>query len=106
MFINKRKEEKNVKYNNNIINNYIKSSNFICWIFITVCNNRIINAFINADYCFNKLDSRYILNGGNHMTKEEIEQFKKEHNCNTCTRNIDCKIVRRIDGKLTCIEEE
>lgn len=40
------------------------------------------------------------------MSKEEIEQFKKEHNCNTCTKNIECKIVRRIDGKLTCTEEE
>ena len=39
------------------------------------------------------------------MSKEEIEQFKKE-NCSKCTKNIDCKIVRRIDGKLTCTEEE
>ena len=35
---------------------------------------------------------------------KEIEQFKKEK-CSTCTKNIDCKIVR-IDGKLTCVEEE
>lgn len=40
------------------------------------------------------------------MSKEEIEKFKEEHNCKTCTKNIDCKIVRRIDGKLTCTEEE
>lgn len=39
------------------------------------------------------------------MTKEEIEEFEKER-CNKCTKNIDCKIVRRIDGKLTCTEEE
>ena len=37
---------------------------------------------------------------------EEIEEFKEEHNCSTCTKNIECKIVRRIDGKLTCTEEE
>ena len=43
---------------------------------------------------------------GKNMTKEEIEQFKKEHNCNTCTKNVDCKIVRQVDGKLVCIEEE
>lgn len=36
------------------------------------------------------------------MSKEEIEQFKKEHNCNTCTRNIDCKITRRIDNTVKC----
>jgi hypothetical protein len=36
---------------------------------------------------------------------KEIEQFKKE-NCSTCKKNIDCKITRRIDGKLTCTEEE
>ena len=36
---------------------------------------------------------------------KEIEQFKKE-NCSTGTKDIDCKIVRRIDGKLTCTEEE
>lgn len=40
------------------------------------------------------------------MSKEEIEEFKEEHNCNTCTKNIDCKILRKIDGKLTCTEEE
>ena len=42
---------------------------------------------------------------GKDMSKEEIEQFKKE-NCSKCTKNIDCKILRRIDGKLTCTEEE
>ena len=43
---------------------------------------------------------------GVHMTNQErIEQFKKE-NCSKCTKNIECKIVRRIDGKLTCTEEE
>lgn len=36
---------------------------------------------------------------------KEIEQFKKE-NCSKCKKNIDCEIVRRIDGKLTCTEEE
>ena len=36
---------------------------------------------------------------------EEIEKFKEEHQCSTCTRDIDCKITRRIDGKLTCTEE-
>lgn len=40
------------------------------------------------------------------MTNQErIEKYKKE-NCSTCTKNIDCKIVKRIDGKLTCVEEE
>ncbi len=37
---------------------------------------------------------------------KEIEEFKEEHNCSTCKKNIDCKIVRRIDGKLICTEEE
>ena len=41
-----------------------------------------------------------------HMTNQErIEKYKKE-NCSKCTKNIECKIVRRIDGKLTCTEEE
>lgn len=39
------------------------------------------------------------------MSKEEIDLFEKER-CNTCTKNIDCKIVRQVDGKLTCIEED
>lgn len=39
------------------------------------------------------------------MTKEEIDVFEKER-CDKCTRNIDCKITRRIDGKLICSEEE
>lgn len=40
------------------------------------------------------------------MTNQErIEQFKKE-NCSKCKKNIDCKITRRIDGKLICSEEE
>ena len=36
---------------------------------------------------------------------ENEEQFKKE-NCSKCKKNIDCKITRRIDGRLTCSEEE
>lgn len=36
---------------------------------------------------------------------KQIEQYKKEK-CSTYTKNIDCKIVRRIDGRLTCTEEE
>ena len=41
-----------------------------------------------------------------HMTNQErIEKYKKE-NCSKCIKNIDCKILRRIDGKLTCTEEE
>lgn len=36
---------------------------------------------------------------------KEIEQFKKE-NCSKCTKKIDCKITRRLDGRLTCSEEE
>lgn len=39
------------------------------------------------------------------MKKEEINQFKKE-NCNKCTKNIDCKIVKGPEGKLVCTEEE
>lgn len=39
------------------------------------------------------------------MTKEEINQFKKE-NCNKCTKNIDCKIVKGPEDKLICVEEE
>ena len=39
------------------------------------------------------------------MTLEQIKQFKEE-NCSKCTKDIDCKILRRIDGKLTCTEEE
>ena len=36
---------------------------------------------------------------------KQIERFKKE-NCSKCTKNIDCKIIRRVDGQLTCTEEE
>ena len=36
---------------------------------------------------------------------KEIEKYKEE-NCSKCTKNIDCKIIRRVDGKLTCTEEE
>lgn len=39
------------------------------------------------------------------MTKEEVREFKKD-NCNKCTKNVDCKIVRQADGKLVCIEDE
>ena len=39
------------------------------------------------------------------MSKEEIQEFKKE-NCNKCTKNINCKIVRQVDGRLVCIEED
>lgn len=36
---------------------------------------------------------------------KELEQFQKE-NCSNCTKNIDCKITRQIDGKLVCTEED
>lgn len=36
---------------------------------------------------------------------KELEQFKKE-NCSKCTKNIDCKIIIQVDGKLACTEEE
>lgn len=50
--------------------------------------------------------SKNKIKGEVHMTNQErIEKYKKE-NCSTCTKNIECKIVRRIDGKLTCTEEE
>lgn len=39
------------------------------------------------------------------MSKEEIKEFKKD-NCNKCTKNIDCKIINNIKGKLVCTEEE
>ena len=39
------------------------------------------------------------------MTLEQIKQFKEE-NCSKCNKDIDCKIIRRVDGKLTCTEEE
>lgn len=39
------------------------------------------------------------------MSKEEIDLFEKER-CNKCTKNIDCKIVRQVDGNLVCIEED
>lgn len=39
------------------------------------------------------------------MTKEEIQEFKKE-NCNKCTKNIDCKITRNVEGKLVCVEDQ
>lgn len=39
------------------------------------------------------------------MTKEEIEEFKKE-NCSKCNKNVDCKIVKQSDGKLACTEED
>lgn len=35
---------------------------------------------------------------------KELEQFKNE-NCNNCTKNIDCKIIRNIEGKLVCVED-
>ena len=40
------------------------------------------------------------------MTNQErIEKYKKESS--KCKKNIDyCKITRRIDGKLICLEEE
>lgn len=38
------------------------------------------------------------------MSKEEIEVFK-EKNCNKCTKNIDCKIIRNAEGKLVCVED-
>ena len=37
--------------------------------------------------------------------KERIEKYKEEH-CQKCTKNIDCKITRQIDGRLTCTEKE
>ena len=50
--------------------------------------------------------SKNKIKGDVHMTNQErIEKYKKE-NCSTCTKNIDCKIVRRIDSKLTYTEEE
>lgn len=36
---------------------------------------------------------------------KELEQFKKE-NCNNCTKDINCKIIKQIDGKLKCTEED
>ena len=45
------------------------------------------------------------IKGDVHMTNQEIKKYKKE-NCSKCTKNIDCKIIRRVDGKLTCTEEE
>ena len=36
---------------------------------------------------------------------KELEQFKKE-NCNNCTKNIDCKIIKNIEGKLVCVEDQ
>lgn len=36
---------------------------------------------------------------------KEIEKYKKEK-CSKCTKNINCKITKRVDGKLTCTEEE
>lgn len=39
------------------------------------------------------------------MTNEEIKEFKT-NNCNKCTKDIDCKITRQIDGKLKCTEED
>ena len=38
------------------------------------------------------------------MTKEKIEQYKKEH-CSTCNKDIDCKITQNINGELKCTEE-
>ena len=38
------------------------------------------------------------------MTNKEINQFKKE-NCSKCTKNIDCKIIRNVEGKLVCVED-
>ena len=36
---------------------------------------------------------------------KELEQFKNE-NCNNCTKNIDCKIIKNIEGKLVCVEDQ
>ena len=38
------------------------------------------------------------------MTLEQIKQFKKE-NCSKCNKDIDCKIIQDINGKLKCTEE-
>lgn len=38
------------------------------------------------------------------MTKEEIEEYKKEH-CSKCNKNINCKITQKLDGTLHCTEE-
>lgn len=35
---------------------------------------------------------------------KELEQFKKEK-CSKCTKNIDCKIIKNIKGKLVCVED-
>ena len=39
------------------------------------------------------------------MTVAEIEKFKKE-NCKNCKKDINCKIVQNIEGKLVCTEED
>lgn len=36
---------------------------------------------------------------------KELEQFKKE-NCVNCTKDIDCKIIKNVEGKLACTDEE
>lgn len=33
----------------------------------------------------------------------DLKKFKEEK-CKNCNKNIDCKIVRQIDGKLKCTE--
>lgn len=34
-----------------------------------------------------------------------FEDFKKE-NCKNCNKECDCKIVRKIDGTVACVEED
>lgn len=38
------------------------------------------------------------------MTLEQIKQFKEEK-CSKCNKDIDCKIIQDINGKLKCTEE-
>lgn len=38
------------------------------------------------------------------MTLEQIKQFKEE-NCSKCNKDIDCKIIQDINGKLKCTED-
>lgn len=78
-----------------------------CAFIWTVNLRRYRQNFIKAPVCAQKTFislHRVYKKRGNLMTKEKIEEFKK-NNCSKCTKNINCKITQNINGELTCTEE-
>nr|DAL39923.1 MAG TPA_asm: hypothetical protein [Caudoviricetes sp.] len=36
--------------------------------------------------------------------EKKLKEFK-EKNCKNCNKNIDCKIIKNIEGELVCVQE-